>query len=103
MNEGIITAIWALFFTSLLVRVLPVLFDFQFPEKLIKWMERILPLAVFLNFIVYIFLQEMQVSMIPAMVSLGITAILACLNRGGLFTGVLVGCVSYYLLSAVLA
>jgi len=103
MNEGIITAIWALFFTSLLVRVLPVLFDFQFPEKLIKWMERILPLAVFLNFIVYIFLQEMQVSMIPAMVSLGITAILACLNRGGLFTGVLGGCVSYYLLSAVLA
>ena len=60
-------------------------------------------LSRFSKFYRIYFLQEMQVSMIPAMVSLGITAILACLNRGGLFTGVLGGCVSYYLLSAVLA
>ncbi len=102
MNEGITTAILALFFTSLLVRVLPVAFEFQFPEKLIKWMEKILPSAVFLNFLVYIFLQEMQVSIVATLVSLGITAVLAYLNRGGLFVGVLGGCISYYLLTAVL-
>jgi branched-subunit amino acid transport protein AzlD len=99
MNEGIITAIAALLFTSLLVRILPVVYDFQFPAGLVKWMETILPSAVFLNFIVYIFLQEMQISIVATLVSLGITAILAYLNLGGLFVGVLGGCMSYYLLT----
>lgn len=101
MNDGIISAIAALFFTSLLVRVLPVVYDFQFPEGLVKWMERILPSAVFLNFIAYIFLQEMQVAVGAALVSLTITAVLAYLNLGGLFVGMLGGCVSYYLLTAL--
>lgn len=100
MNDGVITAIAALLVTSLLVRVLPVLCDFQFPDWLVKWMETILPPAVFLNFIAYIFLQEMQVSAGAALVSLGITALLAHLNLGGLFVGVLGGCLTYYLLSA---
>ncbi|MBY6222134.1 hypothetical protein [Marinobacter nauticus] len=99
MNDGVMTAIAALLVTSLLVRVLPVLCDFQFPDGLVKWMETILPSAVFLNFIAYIFLQEMQVSAGAALVSLGITALLAYLNLGGLFVGVLGGCITYYLLS----
>lgn len=102
MHEGIFTAIAALFFTSFLVRVLPVIFNFQFPAKLTRWMERTLPLAVFLNFILYIFLQEMQVSIIATLVSLGITTFLAYLNRGGLFMGVMGGCMSYYLLTSAL-
>lgn len=102
MNEGTITAIAALFFTSLLVRVLPVVYDFQFPEGLVKWMETILPSAVFLNFIAYIFLQEMQISAVATLVSLSITAILAYLNLGGLFVGVASGCVCYYLLTTSL-
>lgn len=100
MNDGVIMAIAALLVTSLLVRVLPVLFDFQFPDGLAKWMETILPSAVFLNFIAYIFLQEMQVSSGAALVSLGITALLAHLNLGGLFAGVLGGCLTYYLILA---
>lgn len=100
MNDGVITAIAALLVTSLLVRVLPVLCDFQFPDGLVKWMETILPSAVFLSFIAYIFLQEMQVSAGAALFSLGITVLLAYLNLGGLFLGVLGGCVTYYLLSA---
>ena len=99
MNDGVMTAIAALLVTSLLVRVLPVLCDFQFPDGLVKWMETILPSAVFLNFIAYICLQEMQVSAGAALVSLGITALLAYLNLGGGFVGVLGGCITYYLLS----
>lgn len=102
MHEGIFTAITALFFTSLLVRVLPVIFNFQFPAKLTRWMETTLPLAVFLNFMAYIFLQEMQISIIATLVSLGITIFLAYLNRGGLFMGVMGGCMSYYLLTSAL-
>lgn len=99
MNEGIIGAIAALFFTSLLVRVLPVVYDFQFPERLVKWMETILPSAVFLNFITYIFLQEAQISLFATTVALGVTAILAYLNIGGIFVGILGGCLTYYLLT----
>ncbi|MDC0661375.1 hypothetical protein [Marinobacter sp. SS21] len=99
MSEGVITGIAALLFTSLLVRVLPVVYNFKFPEGLVKWMETILPSAVFLNFIAYIFLQEMRVSAVAALVSLGLTAIMAYLNLGGLFMGVLGGCMSYYLLT----
>ncbi|BES73123.1 hypothetical protein RE428_41410 [Marinobacter nanhaiticus D15-8W] len=99
MNEGIIGAIAALFFTSLLVRVLPVVYDFQFPESLVKWMETILPSAVFLNFITYIFLQEAQISLLATTAALGVTAILAYLSIGGLFMGVLGGCLTYYLLT----
>lgn len=102
MNEGILTAIAALFFTSLVVRVLPVIFNFPFPAKLTRWIETTLPLAVFLNLMVYIFLQEMQISIIAALVSLGITTTLVYLNRGGLFMGVLGGCMSYYLLTSAL-
>ena len=58
MNDGVTAAIAALLVTSLLVRVLPVLCDFQFPDGLVKWIETILPSAVFLNFVTYIFLQE---------------------------------------------
>ena len=99
MDEGVITAIAALLFTSLIVRVLPAACDFRFSEGLVKWMETTLPLAVFLNFVAYIFLQEMQISVVATLVSLGITAVLACSNRGGLFVGVLGGCMSYYLLT----
>lgn len=102
MHEGIFTAIVALFFTSLLVRILPVIFNFQFPEKLTKWMETTLPLAVFLNFMAYIFLQEMQISILATLISLGITIFLTYLNRGGLFMGVMGGCMSYYLLTSAL-
>ena len=101
MNEGISSSIAALLLTSLLVRVLPVAFNFQFPDRLAKWMETILPSAVFLNFLVYIFMQEIQLAAIPALLALSITALLAYWNRGGLFLGVLGGCSSYYLLSIV--
>ena len=99
MNDGPITAIAALLATSLLVRVIPVICNVQLPNKLSKWMENILPLAVFLNFITYIFLQEVQVSPGPALASLAITILLAYLNIGGLFAGVFGGCFTYYLLS----
>lgn len=102
MNEGVITAILALISTSLLVRVLPVACDFQFPEKFLRWMETIIPTAVFLNFLLYILLQEMRITIIASLFSLGITAILAYLDRGGLFVAVLAGCISYYLFTVVL-
>ncbi|MGP9666211.1 hypothetical protein ACT3TY_16515 [Halomonas sp. AOP22-C1-8] len=100
MNNGIITAIAVLSLTSLLVRVLPVIYDFQFPLGLMRWMETILPSSVFLNFIIYIVLQEVQIAIGPTLTALAITAILAYLNLGGLFVGMLCGCVSYYLLTA---
>ena len=101
MNEGISSSIAALFLTSLLVRVLPVAFNFQFPDRFAKWMETVLPSAVFLNFLVYIFMQEMQIAAIPALLALSITALLAYWRRGGLFFGVLGGCTSYYLWGTV--
>ncbi|MBZ5488367.1 AzlD domain-containing protein [Halomonas aquamarina] len=99
-SSSIITAIAALCLTSLLVRVLPVICDFQFSPRLLRWMETTLPIAVFLNFIVYLVLQEAQIALGPALVALVITATLAYLNLGGLFVGMLGGCVSYYLLTA---
>ena len=101
MNEGISSSIAALFLTSLLVRVLPVAFNFQFPDRFAKWMETILPSAVFLNFLVYIFMQEIQIAALPALLALSVTALLAYWSRGGLFLGILGGCSSYYLLSTV--
>ncbi|MBY6207818.1 MULTISPECIES: hypothetical protein [Halomonas] len=99
MNDAVIMAIAALFLTSLLVRVLPATYNFRFSDGVVNWLETILPSAIFLNFIAYIFLQEMQIAIGPALFSLSVTVMLAYWNLGGLFVGVLGGSVSYYLLT----
>lgn len=81
MNDTVFITIAALLSTSFIVRILPAIHGFQLPEAMMQWAESILPTAVFLNFIAYIFIQEIKVSVLAASVSLVITALIAFLRR----------------------
>lgn len=101
MNEGVFAAIAALIATSLLVRVLPALCEFNFSNVKVEWVERIIPTAVFITFVIYVFMQEMKASTVAAAISLGVTAAIAYLKLGGLILSLLAGCFIYYMLTSI--
>ncbi len=96
MNNATILAVLALFTTSLLVRVLPVMLRFEFAEPWKSYVERAIPSAVFINFIVYIFYSELAREPLAATVSLAFVAIAALLTSMGLLISALVAAVCYY-------
>lgn len=77
-------AILVLLATSLLVRVLPVFARLHMSAALQKLLERAIPLAVFLNFAVYIAWTEMRTAPVPALVAIAVVAILTLSTRIGL-------------------
>lgn len=97
MNNIVLTTIVALLCTSMLVRVLPVFFDFQFGERSKIFFEQVLPSAVFINFVVYIVFQEVKVALFPAVISLTLVSISAFYRITGLIQTALIGSILYYL------
>lgn len=101
MNNGALVAIAALLCTSLLVRVAPAICNLKLPDKFVPLAETIIPTAVFLNFVVYIFMQEMRISFVAATVSLIVTVLLAYLEVGGVIFAIIVGCTAYFLIAGI--
>ncbi|MBE7376660.1 hypothetical protein [Pseudomonas lopnurensis] len=100
MNPSTIIAIAALFVTSFLVRILPVFVTFQFGGASQRYLERVLPAAVFINFAVYIVYTETLREPTAALVSLGVVAIIAALGLFGLIAVVGIGTIIYFALVA---
>ena len=94
MNNAALLAVLALFVTSLIVRVLPVLLRFELaaPGRSMQ----VVPSAVFINFIVYIFYSELAREPLAATISLALVATVALLTSMGLLISALVAAGSYY-------
>ncbi|KPP98747.1 AzlD domain-containing protein [Marinobacter sp. HL-58] len=96
MNNAATLAILALFATSLIVRVLPVLLRFELAPSWKVYVEQAVPSAVFINFVVYIFYSELAQEPLAATISLAIVATVALLTSMGLLISALIAAVSYY-------
>jgi hypothetical protein len=77
-------AILALLVTSMIVRVLPVFIRLPLNDTTRGLLERELPMAVFLNFAVYIIWTEIHTSPLEATLALGVVAIISFATRIGL-------------------
>ncbi len=99
MKQSAFVAISALFLTSCLVRILPAFLSVRLGPLSQYYLERILPVAVFINFIVYIAYTEALRDPAAALVSLTIVAGIAFLDLFGLISAAGVGTVLYFLLT----
>ena len=79
-------AIAALCATSLLVRVLPVFVRPRLNAAARNLVERVLPLAVFINFVIYIAWVEIHTAPVPALISIAAVTLTAFFTRLGLVT-----------------
>lgn len=77
-------AILALFITSMIVRVLPVFLRFSLSAASRGLLERVLPMAVFLNFAAYICLTEVQSSPAAAVSAIAVVTVITFCTRTGL-------------------
>jgi branched-subunit amino acid transport protein AzlD len=77
-------AILALLATSLLVRVLPVFLKVGLSDTVRGLLERVLPMAVFLNFAVYIVWTEISSSPVAAAAAILAVAVVTFSTRAGL-------------------
>lgn len=102
MSEPVWAAIAALFTTSGLVRILPTFISPRIAPRIAprtrRYLERLLPAAVFINFAVYIAYSEVVREPIPALVSLAVVGAVACLNRLGLIGTAVLGTTLYFVL-----
>ncbi|MFG3454447.1 MULTISPECIES: hypothetical protein [Pseudomonadaceae] len=98
MSQQTEVAIAALFVTSCLVRILPVFITVRLGYESQRYLERVLPVAVFINFAVYIVYTEALQEPIAALVSLGVVAAIALLNLFGLITAAGIGTALYFVL-----
>ncbi|MCL2658652.1 MAG: hypothetical protein FWD62_14810 [Betaproteobacteria bacterium] len=77
-------AILALLMTSVMVRILPVFMPIRFSDEARGILERELPLAVFINFSVYIAWTEIQIDPVAAIVAIVVAAAITLTTRLGL-------------------
>ena len=98
MSTPPLLAIPALFVTSSLLRSLPVFVRLDLSATTRRYLERVLPAAVFINLAVYIVYSEAGRAPLAALTSLGLVAAIAISTRLGLIATVLLGSGSYYLL-----
>lgn len=98
MSEPVWAAIAALFTTSGLVRILPTFISPRIAPRTRRYLERLLPAAVFINFAVYIAYSEMVREPVPALVSLAVVGTVAFLNLLGLIGTAVLGTALYFVL-----
>jgi len=98
MNPSVLIAIAALFSTSCLVRIIPAFVSVQLSDSTQRYLERILPTAVFINFAVYIAYSEASKEPVAALASLLLVGVVAVLNVAGLITTSLIATGIYFLL-----
>lgn len=90
-------AILALLLTSLLVRVFPAFVKLRLSASARALLERVLPMAVFLNFAVYIAVVEVKQAPWPAAAAFGLCALVTFSTRAGLIFNTLAGTALWYL------
>lgn len=98
MSQSTVVAIAALFVTSCLVRVMPVFVRSQLGPESQRYLERVLPAAVFINFAVYIAYTEALREPVAALVSLTVVVAIALMNLFGLVSAAGIGTVLYFLI-----
>ncbi len=90
-------AILALFATSITVRVLPVFVRLRLGATARGLLERVLPMAVFLNFVVYIAWTEINTAPAAAVAAIAIAAIVTFSTRTGLLLTTCAATLVYFL------
>jgi branched-subunit amino acid transport protein AzlD len=98
MSKPILLAIAALFCTSCLVRIVPALAGFSINEATRRYLERLLPAAVFINFAVYIAYSEAGKNPLAALTSLLFVALMASTEFLGLMLTAVIASGIYLLL-----
>ncbi|MCG6659792.1 hypothetical protein HOP52_18760 [Halomonas campisalis] len=98
MSGPVLVAIAALFTTSCLVRIVPTFISLRIDPPTQRYLERLLPAAVFINFAVYIAYSEMVREPLPALLSLAMVGAAAFLNRLGLIGTAVLGTTLYFVL-----
>ncbi len=96
MSESVLVAIAALFTTSCLVRIAPTFISLRIDPGAQRYLERLLPAAVFINFAVYIAYSEMMREPVPALISLAVVGAVALLNLLGLIGTAVLGITLYF-------
>ncbi len=99
MSQSVAVAIVALFVTSCLVRILPAFVSVRMGPNSRRYVERVLPAAVFINFAVYIAYSEAVREPLAASASLAVVAAIAFLNACGLISTAAVGTALYFYLT----
>lgn len=94
-------AVLALLATSLLVRVLPVFVRLHLSDSARRLLERVLPMAVFLNFSVYIAWTEIHTAPVAAIVAISVVGIVTLSTRIGLIFTTCVSTLVYALVQMV--
>jgi hypothetical protein len=94
-------AVLALFATSLMVRVLPVFLSVRMSEGARGLLERVLPMAVFLNFAVYIAWTEIRTAPVPAIAAIVVVGVTTLATRAGLVLITCAGTLVYALIQRV--
>jgi branched-subunit amino acid transport protein AzlD len=103
MSESVLMAIAALFTTSCLVRIVPVFVSLQLRPHIERYIGRLLPAAVFINFAIYIIHSEGVREPVAALVSLAVVGSVAFLNLLGLIGTSILGTIIYFVLVRSLA
>jgi len=96
------TAIVALFATSLIVRVLPAFVRLRLSDTAHSLLERVLPMAVFLNFAVYIGWTEIHTAPVAAVVAISVAALVTFSTRIGLVLTTCAATLVYFLIRMAL-
>ena len=89
--------IFTLLLTSLLVRVVPAFVSLRLSHSARTLLERILPMAVFLNFAVYIAVVEIKQAPVPAMAAFILCGVVTFSTKVGLLLNTLIGTLLWYL------
>lgn len=95
-------AILALLATSIVVRVLPVFLKLHLSDTVRGLLERVLPVAVFLNFAVYIIWSEMRSAPLAAGAAIIAVGILTLSTRAGLVLTTVLGTLIYAMVQLAL-
>ncbi|MCE8021077.1 hypothetical protein HOP51_13295 [Halomonas sp. MCCC 1A11036] len=98
MSESVLVAIAALFTTSCLVRIAPTFISLRINPSTQRYLERLLPAAVFINFAVYIAYSEIAREPAPALISLVVVGAVALFSLLGLIGTAVLGATLYFLL-----
>ncbi|NGO90448.1 hypothetical protein [Vreelandella stevensii] len=91
--------ILALLLTSVMVRVIPSLLTINFGEKAQHLIEEVLPTSIFICFITYIVMPEMDNGLSLSIFSFIAVCILAVILKSGLILTTVVATTLYYVLS----
>ncbi|MDP9509842.1 hypothetical protein Q7O56_12380 [Pseudomonas protegens] len=96
MSDSAWVTIAALLATSCLVRIIPAFVNIRLQPGLQRCLERVLPVAVFINFAVYIAFSEMSREPLAASVSLLLVGLIALSNSLGLISTAAIGTAAYF-------